>query len=182
MSPRSGPQARRPPIPRELERAVLVEAGHRCAIPTCRQSTLEIVHITPWHQVKEHRFENLIVLCPNCHTRYDKGEIDRKSMRHYKASLSILNSRYGDLERRVLTLFAANPHANQVQVPGDLEILLMYLLNDGLLVRVGPGWRSPAPGVQTQSSIGGVPTEILYRLTPAGREFVSRWVKAEDLP
>jgi 5-methylcytosine-specific restriction endonuclease McrA len=41
---------------------------------------VEIAHIVPWEKVKEHTFDNLIVLCPTCHTRFDKGEIDRKSM------------------------------------------------------------------------------------------------------
>jgi len=55
----------RPAIPRELERAVLLEAGHRCAIPTCRQTPVEIVHIDPWAKVREHKFENLIALWPH---------------------------------------------------------------------------------------------------------------------
>jgi hypothetical protein len=38
---------KRPPIPSELYRAVLIEAGHRCAIPTCRQIPIEIAHIMP---------------------------------------------------------------------------------------------------------------------------------------
>ncbi len=79
----------RPAIPRQLERDVLVEAGHRCAIPTCKQTPVEIAHINPWETVREHTFDNLIALCPNCHDRYDKkGEIDRKAMLQYKANLS----------------------------------------------------------------------------------------------
>jgi 5-methylcytosine-specific restriction endonuclease McrA len=70
----------RPAIPAALKRQILVEAGHRCAIPVCRQVPVEIAHIVPWEKVKEHTFDNLIVLCPTCHTRFDKGEIDRKSM------------------------------------------------------------------------------------------------------
>jgi hypothetical protein len=85
---------RRPDIPAELKRAVLVEAGHRCAIPTCRTSTTEIAHIAPWRDKREHTFDNLIALCPNCHTRYDKDEIDRKSMLMYKAQLGALNDRF----------------------------------------------------------------------------------------
>ena len=73
--------AKRPPIPAELERAVLIECGHRCAIPTCRQVPVELAHIIPWSRCKAHTFDNLIALCPTCHTRYDHGEIDRKSMR-----------------------------------------------------------------------------------------------------
>jgi hypothetical protein len=38
--------AERPPVPAELERALLLEAGHRCAIPTCRAiGPLQLEHI-----------------------------------------------------------------------------------------------------------------------------------------
>jgi 5-methylcytosine-specific restriction endonuclease McrA len=96
-------------VPAKIKRAVLVEAGHRCAIPTCRVGTTEIAHIKPWRQVREHAFENLIALCPTCHARFDKGEIDRKAMQQYKANLGVINGRYGEIERRVLALFAENP-------------------------------------------------------------------------
>jgi hypothetical protein len=79
--------ANRPHIPSELERRVLVEAGHRCAIPTCRNTPVDLAHIEPWAKVREHRFENLITLCPTCHRRYDRGEIDRLSMLAYKEQL-----------------------------------------------------------------------------------------------
>jgi hypothetical protein len=114
----------RPAIPRPLERAVLVEAGHRCAIPTCRQVPVEIAHIVPWSQVKEHKLENLIALCPTCHSRYDREEIDRLSMLQYKANLSVLNNRYGDLERRVLLHFAEHPAQELITVSGGMGLLL----------------------------------------------------------
>lgn len=38
--------------------------------------------------MQEHRFENLIALCPNCHRRADAGEIDRLSLLQYKARLA----------------------------------------------------------------------------------------------
>jgi len=79
----------RPRIPRELERRILVEAGHRCAIPTCRAYPVEVAHIVPWADVKEHTYENLIALCPTCHARYDRGDIDRSSMRQYKRQLQL---------------------------------------------------------------------------------------------
>jgi tetratricopeptide (TPR) repeat protein len=101
----------RPAIPAALRREVLVEAGHRCTIPTCRATTTEVAHIVPFAEVQEHAFENLIALCPNCHTRYDKGEIDRQSMRTYKYNLGVLASRY-----------VAAPPASQegCQLPGDI--------------------------------------------------------------
>jgi len=77
----------RPAIPAEIRRRVLVEAGHCCAIHTCRHPTVDIHHIIPWEACQEHAYDNLIALCPNCHRRADAGEIDRKSLRLYKARL-----------------------------------------------------------------------------------------------
>jgi len=37
-------------IPAELKRSILVEAGHKCAIPTCRHMEVEIHHIIPWQK------------------------------------------------------------------------------------------------------------------------------------
>ena len=70
---------KRKSMPKELKFKVLTEAGYRCAVPTCKMPTTEIAHIEPWAKVNEHCFENLIALCPTCHTRFDKGEIDKKS-------------------------------------------------------------------------------------------------------
>src|SRR4051812_48640268 len=117
----------RPPIPASLKRQVLIEAGHRCAIPTCKQTTTEIAHIIQWAKVKNHEFDNLIALCPNCHSRYDKGEIDRKSMVQYKLNLSVINGRYGDLEQRVLRHFSFVPQPDEISLPKSLDILLMYI-------------------------------------------------------
>ncbi len=80
--------ADRPPIPEGLRRRVLVEAGHRCAIHTCRYPGVDVHHIIPWERCQKHDYDNLIALCPNCHRRAGFGEIDRKSLQMYKARLS----------------------------------------------------------------------------------------------
>lgn len=77
----------RPPIPADLRRRILVEAGHRCAIHTCKHPEVDVHHIIPWEKCREHDYDNLIALCPNCHRRADAGEIDRSSLRLYKARL-----------------------------------------------------------------------------------------------
>src|SRR3954447_23931218 len=155
---------KRPPIPAPLERAVLVESGHRCAIPTCRQVPVEIAHIVPWTTCKTHSFENLIALCPTCHTRYDNGEIDRKSMRIYKLNLQLLNSRYGDLEQRLIRRFAQNRSNDECWLMAEMEILVEYLLEDGIL----------AASSETRIGSGGV-VQKLYKLTKKGRDYVSQW-------
>ena len=165
--------AKRSTLPRPLDRAVKVEAGHRCAIPTCRQHPIEVAHIDPRKpDGSNDGFENLIALCANCHTRYDKGEIDRAAMTQYKANLSVLNNRYGDLERRVLQVFAENPAASTIMLLGGLDLLLWYLLSDGLLAKTG----------QTSGiSMAGVPSGEQYAITDKGRAFIGRWLQAKDL-
>jgi hypothetical protein len=74
----------RPAIPAEMKRIVLVEAGHRCAIPHCSQTPVDVHHIISWEKCGEHSPDNLIALCPNCHRRAHSGEIDRKALMHYK--------------------------------------------------------------------------------------------------
>src|SRR5688500_4696442 len=96
----------RPAIPADLKRRVLVEAGHRCAIATCRQPTTEIAHIIPYSKAQRHEFHNLLALCPNCHTRYDRGEIDRKAMVLYKRKIGFLSDRYSKFELNVLDYLA----------------------------------------------------------------------------
>ncbi len=93
---------KRQSIPAELKRRVLVEAGHRCAIPTCRYIDVDIHHIIPWSTAQEHTYENLIALCPNCHRRADHGEIDRKSLRIYKSNLRYTHDRFSQFEVDVL--------------------------------------------------------------------------------
>jgi len=154
---------KRPPIPAELERVVLIECGHRCAIPTCHQFPVELAHIVPWSKCKEHKFENLIGLCPNCHTRYDKHQIDRKAMRIYKLNLLLVNSRYGDLEQRVMKRFIGDRTLTDFWWFADMEILLQRLIDDGLLAASG----------QTQL-VGGL-SQNQYVLTKQGTDYVSQW-------
>jgi hypothetical protein len=77
----------RPPIPTAVRRAVMVEAGYKCAIPHCGHSDLDIHHIIPWEKCRTHDYKNLIALCPNCHRKAHKGTIDSMSLRIFKNAL-----------------------------------------------------------------------------------------------
>ena len=73
----------RPRIPADIERQILVESGHRCAV--CGTPIpLERAHIIPWHQTKEHKLDDLVCLCANCHGRADKERWGEKTLRMYK--------------------------------------------------------------------------------------------------
>jgi hypothetical protein len=167
----------RPDVPRPVERAVLVEAGHRCAIPTCRQPTTEIAHIVPWSESHDNSFENLIALCPNCHTRYDnKEEIDRKSIRMYKRNLGILNSRYSEIERRLFAIIAETGRRFFIFYAG-FDIMLMNAVRDGFLTP-----RADMDGfVHSDEDNRDYPSAYGYDVTAEGVEFANRYISGEDL-
>jgi hypothetical protein len=108
-------------------------------------------------------FDNLIALCPTCHTRYDNGEIDRKSMQIYKLNLLLVNSRFGDLERRVIRNFVKVRTTDEFWWFADMDILLLYLLDDGLLQDTGQ-----------VRNVGGL-VQKLYKLTKKGQEYIAQW-------
>ena len=164
----------RPRIPSEIRRRVLVEAGHRCAIPTCRQPTTEIAHIKPWNKVKKHEYENLICLCPNCHTRAERGEIDRKSLRIYKRILQMLTDKYDRFELNVLNELRLG---NRVILAGNMLLLIKNILDEELVtvdshVDVG--------GVTYNVSIGGIPINVKIVLTDMGKQFIDEWIEARE--
>ena len=120
----------RPAIPAELKRKVLVEAGHRCAIPTCRHIETEIHHIIPWETCKEHKYANLIALCPNCHKRADKGEIDRKNLKLYKANLQFIHDKFSQLEIDILfELYRKFTSSKRIPCPPFMRILIGRMLD-----------------------------------------------------
>ncbi len=159
-------------IPKQLRRDILIEAGHRCAIPVCQNTPVEIAHIISYSQVQKHEFHNLICLCPTCHTRYDRGEIDKLSMQQYKSNISVINHRYGSFEKRILKYFANNKQIEDIWLPGLHDIHVYYLLEDGLLFNT-----NKTGGI----IIAEVPSRVLYKITERGKEFIDKWVQPLDL-
>lgn len=169
----------RPPIPRPLRRQVLTEAGHRCAIPTCRRHPVEVHHIKSWARVREHTFDNLIALCPTCHARVTSGEIDRLAVAHYKSNLMVLNGRYHELERRLLLQLGEQLTAGQhpgIYTTGGLYVLYGHLVRDGLVEECDPRTGLPLGDVRI-----GMASPVIWRLTEKGEELAIRVLHAEPL-
>jgi hypothetical protein len=108
--------ANRPKIPVTVKRRILLEAGYRCAIPTCRIPLTENAHIISWAKTKRHSYENLIALCPNCHSLYDSGRIPKEALIAYKKKLIFLNDIYSRFEIDVLDYLKAHKRA---LIPGN---------------------------------------------------------------
>jgi len=161
-------------IPAALVREVKMESGHRCAIPTCKQTPLDLHHIVPWETCQKHEFDNLIALCPTCHRRAHDGDIDRKSIKMYKHNLSIVNSRYGDYERRILQYFVDNDaEVINLAYGENTDILLMFLIRDKLLL--------PLPDKRPVKRSARGRETMWYELTQEGKQFISKWKVAEDI-
>lgn len=119
----------------------MIEAGYRCAV--CKTpEPLQIDHIIEWATVRKHEFENMIVLCANCHSRKkntsDPRHINRASLQRIKSNLMLLNGRYSDLERRIIDTFreelAVKPAtAPSIFIPERLHLLIRYLVSDGIV-------------------------------------------------
>ena len=167
-------------VPAEIKRAVLVEAGHRCAIPTCRTTTTEIAHIVPWADTKDDSFENLIALCPNCHTRFDqKKEIDRLAIKMYKHNLGILNSRYGEVERRLFELLAKSGDRVFVLGPAG-DLLVANAVKDGFFEDLNIVDHQ----YQVTNNHGfskKFRMNFTYRVTDAGVAFIKRFASGGDI-
>jgi type I restriction enzyme R subunit len=77
------PLANRPAIAIEIQREVLFESRHRCAV-CCEATPLERAHVRPWSKSKEHSVANLIALCANCHERADTEKWGESYLLRYK--------------------------------------------------------------------------------------------------
>lgn len=75
-------------IPTPLGDLLLEQAGHRCTI--CKEPYFDLHHINPIENGGMTEYDNLIVLCPNCHRRVHKENIPNpQQLRHYKLKLEI---------------------------------------------------------------------------------------------
>ena len=67
-------------ISEHIQRKLYAESMGRCMNPDCQEELfkdngdiIEKAHIIPFCDSTDNSYENLIVLCPNCHTNFDKN-------------------------------------------------------------------------------------------------------------
>lgn len=141
-------------IPNSLLRDLMLEAGYRCSI--CKSTdALEIDHIDEYSEVKNHTFDNMIVLCPNCHSRKqdtnNPRHINKISLKKIKSDLMLINSRYSDLEKRIIAQFKndvnKNIQSSSIIIPEMLYILVSNLKLDEIISfkRYDGGMRTDFP-------------------------------------
>ncbi len=90
----------------------------------------------------------------------------------YKQKLCLLNRRYGDFEQRVLTVLARESSSDDFWLLVDLELLIMYLVQDGLLIDTG----QTRPIGKSKSGM----VQKLFKITPKGREYIAQCVPLDE--
>jgi hypothetical protein len=140
---------------------VLHEAGFKCANPTCRTIlTFEIHHLDPLGDGGTDEPDNLIALCPNCHTLHHAGVIPEASLRAWKQILLSVNEAY---DRKSVDILLALD-----------SVAMLYLSGDGLL--------ECAPLVAAGLLSIGPPFKRSYdvRLSDRGKKMIAAWKQGDQ--
>lgn len=114
----------RKPISAHVERRLWAESAGKCMNPDCRADLFssngdiaERAHIVPYCESAENTFDNLILICPNCHTNFDKNSAftadevrEWKSIRHAEIDrvFGKTFSSFDDLRKEAAPLLARN--------------------------------------------------------------------------
>lgn len=80
-------------ISENIKRRLYAESMGRCVNPSCETELFltngdiaEKAHIVPHCETEDNSFENLILLCPNCHTNFDKNSaFDEEEVKTWKS-------------------------------------------------------------------------------------------------
>lgn len=109
----------------DVRTIVLHECGYKCGNPSCRHIlTLDIHHLEPVSNGGPDDPDNLLALCPYCHTLHHAGHIPIESVRAWKMLLLAINEAYD--RRSVDILLAIEKMAGRNTSP-------LYVSGDGVL-------------------------------------------------
>ena len=166
-------------IPSATRTLVLLQAGYKCANPVCRHIlTLELHHIVWVKDGGDNSPENLVALCPNCHSLHTQKHIPHEAIQVWKQLLISLNDANritADLllvlyreEQRVVESKDSASADPPFRFSGDSLPALSGLINSGLL-QIGERFRGG--GAFDKS-----PPTFEVRLTKKGNRFVKAWL------
>ena len=125
-------------IPIKVERLLYAESLGRCMNPSCNKVVItstgdisEKAHIVEYSSSKDHDFNNLIILCPNCHTEFDKNnKFTKEEVKSWKDNrrefisklFKTKFSNFESLKRELLPYFIENKMLfEQYYINGSIE-------------------------------------------------------------
>lgn len=101
------------------KREVLIEAGYRCGVPTCRTIlAIDLHHLVGVSDSGSNEISNLIALCPTCHALHHRGTISREALYAWKGTLVALNGAF-DNETIDRLIFLSMCPVDYLVVSGD---------------------------------------------------------------
>jgi len=154
-------------LPTQVQQAVLIESGYRCAVPTCRGIlAIDLHHIVEVSEDGGDDVGNLLALCPTCHALYHRKVISRDAIYAWKGVVVALNQAFDrDAIDLLLFLGTANTIA-QLRVDGTGVLRFARLIAAGLVGFVLAIQNGPL---------------LLYQVgfTPKGLAFVNAWKKGD---
>jgi|GEM_PF-1140560 len=193
-------------IPTPLEDLLCEMAGHRCTL--CGAPWLEIHHIDHLEAGGKTTYDNLIVLCPNCHTRaHSQNTPSPQELRHYKLKqeiayglpvLSRVSSKEKELLLKISAVLLEHPQC-PIVISENLKVGSWeersdeairdameqagyhYLESEGIVLVLA---REPylLPTLELQEGYGGKwGVELEVRLTPKGNKWLKYLVESERL-
>ena len=111
-------------IPIDVERKLCAESMGRCMNPDCQAelfrkkgNVIEKAHITPYCKTADNDYENLVILCPTCHTDFDKNDaFDPEQVKQWKqirrAEIEKLFGKkyatFEELQRQIVPILSEN--------------------------------------------------------------------------
>lgn len=114
----------RKPIAEKVKRQLWAESMGRCMNPHCQTDLfinggdiIEKAHIRAYSETEDNSFENLIILCPTCHKKFDKtNSITKENIKEWKDNrrkelekiFAIEFSSFDELKRAVIPLLERN--------------------------------------------------------------------------
>ncbi len=168
--------ANRKKLPVDVRRLVLHESGYKCGNPVCRHIiTLDVHHIVPVEDRGGDTPENLLPLCPNCHSLHHAGTIPDASIRAWKHLLLALNEGF---DRRTVEILFALRRLRNLYVTGD-GVLSCGALIASELITVREGQHDVAEG-EYKWDFGGAPLYTIS-LSDRGRRFVEGWESGDQI-
>jgi hypothetical protein len=169
--------AAKPKIEAQVRRQVLIEAGYRCAVPTCRTIlAIDLHHLDPVSKGGGNTPDNLLALCPTCHALHHRGDIPAEALRVWKGMLVSLNEGINKEAKDLLLLLAMGEQERPAWYSAEGVMRLTPLIV-ARLVRVQPGVPEMAP----RQFAGAYPWPGAYHvsLTDKGHAVIAAW-KAGD--
>ena len=122
-------------ISENIKRRLYAESMGRCMNPECQKELFvgdgdiaEKAHIVPYCEGADNSYENLLILCPNCHTEFDKiSKFNPEQVKGWK------QTRKEELEKVFCRKFASFKELENVVAPllyENKSIFENYYLND----------------------------------------------------